>query len=165
MNRKVGVNKASLTAVAQRMPQRTRRVVAVASLLGLPASYAWYALWSGSTVPKAVWGPFGFALLLVSALGAFFLYAFAGDRATRSNKLDERQRQLRDRAWTASYAILSVFVAAAVVAASVVVLVFDRTITLDGRVMSAVATCFGILVPVLPAAALAWLEPDPPAED
>jgi hypothetical protein len=147
------------------MPQRVRRVVAVASLLGLPASYAWYALWSGTTAPKAVWGLFSFALILVSCMGALVLYTFAGDRATRSNKLDERQRQLRDRAWTASYAVLSIVVAAAVVVASMVVLGFDRTITLDGRVMSGVAICFGVLVPVLPAAALAWLEPDPPAED
>lgn len=159
------MERSSLTRLAQRMPQGVRRVVAVASLLGFPASYAWYALWTRTTLPKAVWGPFGFVLILVTVIGALFLYTFAGDRATRSDKLDERQRQLRDRAWTASYAVLSIFVAAGVLVASVVVLGFDRTIILDGRVMSAIATCFGVLVPVLPAAALAWLEPDPPAED
>ena len=154
----------SLTQVAQRMPQRIRRVVAVSALLGFPASSLWYVLWSGTTVPKSVWGPPGFVLVLISFVGALFLYAFAGDRATRSNKLDERQRQLRDRAWTASYIVLSIFVAAAVLIGSVVVLGFDRTITIDGRVMSGVATSF-VFVAVLPAAALAWLEPDPPAED
>ena len=159
------MEKSSIYQLAQRMPQRLRRVVAVAALLGLPASYAWYAVWSGTSVPKGVWGPFSFVLILVSVAGALVLYTFAGERASRSNKLDERQRQLRDRAWTASYAILSAFVFAAIVVGSVVVLGFDRSITIDGRLMSGVATCFGVLVPVLPAAALAWLEPDPPAED
>lgn len=159
------MERSSLTRVAQRMPRRARRVVAVLTLLGLPASYAWYALWSATAAPKAAWGVVSFALILVSAVGALVLYAFAGDRATRSSRLDERERQLRDQAWVVSYTVLSISVVVAVVGASVIVLGFDRTITLDGRVMSGVATCFGVLVPVLPAASLAWLEPDPPAED
>src|SRR5260370_1889939 len=118
MNRRDGIERSSISQLAQRMPQRVRRVVAVSSLLGLPASYAWYALWNGTTLPKAVWGPFSFVLILVSVVGALFLYAFAGNRATRSDKLDERQRQMRDRAWTVSYAVLSIFVAAAVLLAS-----------------------------------------------
>lgn len=116
-------------------------------------------------MPKAVWGPIGFPLILVSVIGALFLYTFAGGRATRNSRLDERERQLRDQAWVASYAVLSICVVTAVGVAAVVVLGFDRTITLDARVMSGVTTCFAVLVPVLPAAALAWLEPDPPAED
>ena len=159
------MERSSLTRVAQRMPRRVRRVVAVLTLLGLPGSYAWYALWSATTAPRAVWGPVSFALILVTAIGALALYTFAGERATRSSRLDERERQLRDQAWVASYAVLSISVAVAVFAASVIVLGFDRTITLDGRVMSGVATCFGVLLPVLPAASLAWLQPDPPAED
>lgn len=143
------------------MPQRTRRAIAVATLLGLPGSYAWYAAWSSTTVPKAVWGPFDFVLLLVSAVGAFILYAWGG----RSRKPDERERQLRDRAWVLAYAILSIGVVAAFVVASIIVLGLDRTIVIDGRVMSGAATIFGVLVPVLPYATLAWLEPNAPAED
>lgn len=153
-------------AVARRMPRRVRRVVAVATLLGLPGSYAWSAIWSGTTVAKAVWGPVVFLLILVSVVGAIVLYTYAGYRATRSDRgLDERERQLRDQAWILSYAVLSIAVVVGVLFASVVVMGFDRNITLDGRVMSGIATCFGVLVPVLPAASLAWLEPDPPAED
>ena len=149
------------TKPAWGMPQRTRRVIGVATLLGLPGSYAWYAVWSSTTVPKAVWGPFSFLLILVSAFGAIFTYAWAA----RSRKPDERERQLRDRAWVLAYIILSVGVITAFLVASIIVLGLDRTIVIDGRVMSGAATCFGVLVPVLPYAALAWLEPDAPAED
>ena len=154
----------SMVALAQQLPRRIRRVVAVATMLGLPGSYAWYATWSASTAPKAVWGLFSFVFLLVSVVGALVLYTYAGNRVSGKH-LDERQRQLRDRAWVLSYSVLSIAVAAAVVGASIVVLGFDRTIVLDGRVMSGVTTCFGVLVPVLPFASFAWLEPEPPAED
>jgi hypothetical protein len=112
-----------------------------------------------------VWGPFSFILIAVSCLGAIVLYLFVGERAFGGSKLDERQLRLRDQAWILSYTVLALAVVVAVSVASVVVLGMDRVIVLDGRVMSGVATCFGVLVPVLPAAALAWLEPDPPAED
>ena len=39
-----------------------------------------------------------------------------------------------------------------------------RTVTLDGAVVSGLAICIGVLIPLLPVAALAWVEPDPPAE-
>ena len=150
----------SMSQFARRVPRGPRRVVALATLLGLPGSYAWYALWSSTTAPKAVWGFFSFVLILVSATGAVFLYTWAGS----NKRLDERERQLRDQAWVASYVVLSLGVIAAVLGASVVVLGLDRTIVIDGRIMSGVATCFGVLVPVLPYATLAWLTPDPPVE-
>lgn len=153
--------KRSMSQFARGVPRRARRVIAVATLLGLPGSYAWYAFWSSTTVPKAAWGFFSFVLILVSAIGAVFLYARAGS----DKRLDERERQMRDRAWVLAYVILSVGVIAAFLVASVIVLGLDRTIVIDGRVMSGAATCFGVLVPVLPYAALAWLEPDAPVED
>ena len=148
----------SVGHIAGGMRQRTRRVIALGTMLGLPGSYAWYAFWSGTTLPKAVWGPFSFVLILVSAIGAIFLYGWAG----RSQRLDERERKLRDQAWVLSYVVLAIGVVVAFVVASIVVLGLDRTIVIDARLMSGAAVIFGVLVPVLPAAALAWLEPDPP---
>ena len=153
-------------SIARRLPRRVRRVIVVVTMLGLPGSYAWYAIWSGTSVPKSLWGPFSFVLILVSVVGALVLYGYAGYRATRGNRgLDERERQLRDQAWIVSYVVLSIAVVSGVTVASIVVLGFDRNITLDGRVMGGVVTCFAVLVPLLPYAALSWLEPNPPPED
>ena len=52
----------------------------------------------------------------------------------------------------------------AVIYVGVVVLALGRTLTLDGSIATALAICTGVLVPLLPVAALAWVEPDAPAE-
>ena len=39
-----------------------------------------------------------------------------------------------------------------------------REVVLDGNLMSALAICVGVLIPLVPIAALAWLEPDLPSE-
>ena len=37
--------------------------------------------------------------------------------------------------------------------------------TLDANLMSALALCVGTLIPLVPIATLAWLEPDMPEDD
>ena len=146
------------------LPQRARRTIAVASLLGLPAMYLWYAVWHNTKVPGVVWGPVSFLLILVTLCGAFVLYAFVGDRANGDTRLDERQRQLRDRAWVLCYEVLSGVVVIGMVVVGVLVLGMGRTVTLDASVVTGLAISVGVLIPLLPAAALAWLEPDVPSE-
>lgn len=146
------------------LPQRTRRVIAVASLAGLPAMYGWSAFWLTTRVPGIVWGPISFLLILVTVVGAFVLYGFVRDRANYGANLDERQRQLRDRAWVMCYEILSAVVIAAVLVVGVTVLGFGRNVVLDATLVTGIVLCAGVLVPLLPVAALAWLEPDAPAE-
>ena len=149
-----------------RLSRRTRRVVAVATLTGLPAMFAWSSFWLGTTVPNVVWGPVSFLLIGLTAVGAIVLYRFVRDRANLgSTSLDERQRQLRDRAWVLSYGILSTVVVALVAVLAVLVLGMERVVTLDANVMSALALCTGTLIPLVPVAALAWLEPDLPEDD
>ena len=146
------------------LPQRARRVIGVTSLLGLPGMYAWSAFWMSTKAPGFVWGPVSFVLILVSVGGAFVLYAFVRDRATFGADLDERQRQLRDRAWVMSYEVLSGVVVLAVIVLGVTVLGFGKVITLDGAAASGIVICVAVLVPLLPVAALAWVEPDAPPE-
>lgn len=146
------------------LPQRTRRVIAAVSFVGLPGMYAWSAFWLTTKAPGIVWGPVSFLLILVSVAGAFVLYAFVRDRANFGANLDERQRQLRDRAWVMSYEVLSGVVLVAVVAVGVLVLGFGRVITLDATAVSGIVICVGVLIPLLPVAALAWVEPDAPPE-
>jgi hypothetical protein len=148
-----------------RLSQRTRRVVAIATLAGLPAMYVWSSFWMGTNVSSLLWGPITFALIGATLIGAFILYRFVRDRADMPGaRLDERQRQLRDQAWILSYQVLSVVVVLGVAAVAVAVLGFGRTVSLDGTAVSAVAISVGVLLPMLPAAALAWIEPDYPDE-
>lgn len=146
------------------LPQRVRRLIAVASLVGLPGMFAWSNFWLTTRVPGIVWGPVSFLLILLTLVGAFVLYAFVRDRANYGANLDERQRQLRDRAWVLCYEILSGAVIVAVLVLGVMVLGLGRVVTLDATVVSGIAISAGVLIPLLPVAALAWIEPDPPAE-
>ena len=95
------------------------------------------------------------------------LYRYVRGRADMPGSgLDERQRQLRDRAWILSYQVLAAVVVVVIGAAVVIpVLGFGRPVTVDASLATAVALCLGVLLPLLPAAALAWLEPDPIEDD
>lgn len=147
-----------------RLPRRVRRLIALISLAGLPAMYAWSAFWLTTPVPKIVWGPVSFLLVGATAGGSLVLYRFVRDRADLRANLDERQRQLRDRAMVLAYQVLSGVVVLAVVGVAIQVLVMGRVVTLDAGVVGALAISVGVLIPLLPTAALAWVEPDAPPE-
>lgn len=148
-----------------RLSHRTRRILAVATLLGLPAMFGWSTFWMSTTAPTILWGPVSFVLIGVTAIGALVLYRFVRDRADLPGaRLDERERQLRDRAWILSYEILALVVVVVVAAIAIAVLGLGRTVVLDASVASAAALCLGVLLPVLPVAALAWIQPDAPAD-
>ena len=88
-------------------------------MLGLPAMFVWSALWQRTGVPAILWGPVSFVLIGVTFVGALVLYRFVRDRADMpGTRLDERERQLRDRAWILSYQVLAVVVV--LIAAAVV---------------------------------------------
>jgi len=147
------------------LSQRTRRVIAVATLVGLPSMYLWSSFWLGTSVPNVIWGPISFVLVGLTAAGALILYRFVRDRADLgAADLDERQRQLRDRAWVLSYGLLSTVVVLTIGVLAVLVLGLDREVTLDPALVGPIAICVGVLIPVLPVAALAWIEPDLPGE-
>ena len=146
----------------ERLSQRSRRLIAVVTMLGLPAMFVWSALWQRTSVPAVLWGPGTFLLIGATLVGAFVLYRFVRDRADMPGpRLDERERQLRDRAWILSYEVLALVVVLLGVAVVVPVLGFGAPITIDASIAGAVALCLGVLLPLLPAACLAWLEPDP----
>jgi hypothetical protein len=90
------------------LPQRTRRVVAVVTLLGMPAAFAWSSYWLTTSVTNLLWGPITFVLFGATIWGAIVLYAYVRRRADLPGPgLDERQRSLRDQAWILSYQVLS----------------------------------------------------------
>lgn len=147
------------------LPRGQRRAIAVATLLGLPGMYAWSAYWLTTAVPKFVWGPVSFLLIGLTAGGSLVLYRFVRDRADLRADLDERQRQLRDHAMVLAYQVLSGVVILTVAVIAVLVLGFGRTVSLDEAIVGGGAITVAVLIPVLPTAALAWVEPDAPPED
>ena len=143
------------------LSQRTRRIVAVATLSGLPAMYVWSSFWLGTSVPTVIWGPVSFVLIGLTAVGALVLYRFVRDRANLGARtLDERERQLRDRAWAISYGLLSTVVVVVTTVLAILILGMGREVSLDPNLMSALALCVGVLIPLVPVATLAWIEPD-----
>jgi hypothetical protein len=147
------------------LSRRSRRVIAVLTLTGLPAMFAWSTFWLGTNVSNLLWGPITFLLIGLTIVGSLVLYRFARNRADMPGAgLDERQRQLRDRAWILSYQVLSTVVILVVIVLGLLVFVAGREIVIDAALVNALVLCVAVLLPVLPAASLAWLEPDLPAD-
>ncbi|MGH7775554.1 MAG: hypothetical protein ACREPI_00035, partial [Candidatus Dormibacterales bacterium] len=131
------------------LPRRSRRPLVLVALAGLPAMYAWAAF------PWALWGPVSFLLTAATLAGALVLYRYGRDRADSRAALDGRQGQLRDRALVLSYQVLSAVVVLTVAAAAVAVLGMGRVLRLDAPVVGAAALTVAVVIPLLPAAALA----------
>jgi O-antigen/teichoic acid export membrane protein len=149
----------------ERLSQRRRRVLAVATLAGLPAMFVWSTFWMGTSVPNVAWGPISFVLIGMTVVGSFVLYRYVRDRADMpGRRLDEREKELRDRAWILSYQVLSAVVVAAVIVIGIAVFVLGRAVTFDASLVNAIVLSVAVLLPILPAAALAWIEPDPVEE-
>lgn len=123
--------------------------------------FAWSSFWLGTSVSNLLWGPVTFGLLGITLVGALLLYRYVRNRADLPDTgLDERERALRDRAWILSYQVLAVVVVLLGAAVVIPVLGFGQPVVVDAQLATAIALCLGVLLPLLPAAALAWLEPD-----
>jgi hypothetical protein len=100
-----------------------------------------------------------------SYYGVIVLYRFVRNRADLAGRgLDERQLRLRDQAWVMSYQVLSAVVVAILAFVGVQVLAFGNELTIDASVANALVLSMATLVPLLPVASLAWVEPDAPVD-
>ena len=105
-------------------------------------------------------------LIGATVIGALILYRFVRNRADLpGHGLDERQQLLRDRAWVMSYQVLSTVVVAGLAVVGILVLGLGRELTIDAALANALVLSIATLIPLLPVAALAWVEPDAPAGD
>jgi hypothetical protein len=149
-----------------RLPRRSRRLIAVGTMIGLPATYLWSSLMHGTSVPSIVWGPITFLLIGLTLVGAAVLYLYTHDLADLpDSRLDERERQMRDDAWILSYQVLVAVVVLGLAAVAIPTLGFGGVVALDATNVGAAAISVGVLLPLLPTAALAWIEPDLPSEE
>ncbi len=146
------------------LSQRRRRVIVALTLAALPMLLAWWWWCSVNSASGGLWFLI-VVILLGQAVGGSLVLLAHWSRANRPDRLDERQRQLRDRAWVLSYRVTVIAIAVAVEGAlAVPVFGLGRPITLDAGFAYPWGLASIVIFAVLPAAALAWIEPDPPAE-
>jgi hypothetical protein len=148
-------------------PRRVRRGLVLATATGYPLVLLGYAtLVVTGRLPLAAWAPFATVLTGSTVVGVIAIYACVRGRADLGmGHLDERQARLRDRAWTLSYATVVVAIAVALVGLMVVRSTSGADVVVSGDVIGYLATMGAIYLPVLPAAVLAWIEPDAPPDD
>jgi hypothetical protein len=157
-----------LTALWRAMPEasrRTRRLWVVAAFAGYPLLNLGYAtLVVTGRLSSSLWAPVAILLFASTLAGVVAIYGYARDRASMTAPLDEREQHVRDQAWIAAYGILT-----AVVVLTVLVLALVTStsgpVTIGMDVLTPVGIALGLYLPVLPAAALAWSEPDAPLDD
>jgi hypothetical protein len=147
-------------------PRRVRRAIVVGTFIGYPLVLIGYStLIATGRLSNLIWAPIAIVLMSLTALGAFAIYAFARERASLDeDTLDERQRQLRDQAHILSYVVLSTAVTLAAGAAAIWSLLAG-SIVLDLGTMSPWFIALGLFLALLPAAMLAWIEPDELADE
>lgn len=146
------------------MRRRSRRIAVVAAFTGFPLLLIGYeVLVATGRLSSVVWGPIAFALFAATLVGAVAIYGYGQDRMDR-DRLDERERRMVDQALVVSYAVLTtVIVAIAGILAAY--LSFVGPLTIDMGTLAPWFVAIGLYVPLLPFAALAWIEPDAPADD
>jgi hypothetical protein len=146
--------------------QRTRRLIVLAAFLGYPLVLLGYGgLVAPGRLSSTVWAPIAIVLMSMTIFGTFAIYGFARDRASlKVESLDERQRELRDTAYVRSYVVLSTVIAT-FVGVFAIWATFFGPISFDFGDMASWLVAFAIFLPILPSAALAWIEPDEPSDE
>jgi len=154
------------SSLYRRMPearQRSRRILVIAAFTGFPLQIVGWRFATGEVL-SVVWAPISIALFSATIVGAFALYGYGQGRMGRRDLLDERQRSMVDRALVVSYGVLTtIIVAIAGLLATYLSLV--GPIQLEMMALTPWFIAIGVYVPLLPFAALAWIEPDAPGDE
>jgi len=152
----------------QRLPlldQRRRRLAVIAAFSGYPLVIVGYlAVVATGILPTAIWGPIVVGLFAVTLVGVVVLYGYGRGKTGDDGPLDERERAMLDRALVLGYGAVITF---AVVALGAVALYlsFVGPITITMTDLTPIVIGVALYLPLLPFAALAWIEPDAPPED
>jgi hypothetical protein len=156
------VTSAKLASADIELPRRIRRPLAVVAVVGYPAAvFCWTIAqtWLGLAPP--VGGIAGLALILGSLFAMWRIYAFRSHLAQAPDaQLDERQVQIRDRAYLDSYRIFVGVTLVALVLLGLVPGMVDKPLTLTFDVVNWFVTGAVLISLVLPSAVVAWREPD-----
>jgi len=145
---------------------RTRRRIAViAAFAGYPLLIVGYAtLVAPGTLPTTLWAPIAILLLSATVLGVVVLYGYGQGRVANSQLLDERERAMNDRALLLGYGAV-ITGAVLLLGALALYLSFVGPITITMTELTPIVLAVALYLPVLPFAALAWIEPDLPDDE
>jgi hypothetical protein len=159
---------ATPATLLRRLPslrRRGRRVAVIAAFAGYPLmQLGYYTLREPERIPLPLWGPIAFALLAATLVGVVAVYGYSGGRMDRRRHLDERQEAMIDRALVVSYSVITAFVVLAL-GVLALVLSFGGPITFGMAELTPIGIGIALYVPLLPFAALAWIEPEAPSDD
>ncbi len=150
----------------RRMPeasQRSRRLLVVAAFIGFPLQIIGSRFATGEVL-SVIWAPITIGLFAATIIGAIALYGYGQGRMDRRDRLDERQRSILDQALVVSYGVLTTVI---VIIAGVLAIYLSLVgpIQLEMGSLTPWLIAIGVYVPLLPFAALAWIEPDAPSDD
>jgi hypothetical protein len=150
----------------RRMPearQRSRRILVVAAFAGFPLQIIGSRFATGEVL-SVLWAPITIALFSATIVGAIALYGYGQGRMDRRERLDERQRSVLDQALVVSYGVLTTVIVI-IAGALAIYLSLVGPIQLEMGALTPWLIAIGVYVPLLPFAALAWIEPDAPSDD
>jgi hypothetical protein len=147
------------------LSQRARRVAVVGAFAGFPLLLIGYAaLVEPGRLSRVIWTPLSIVLLAVTLVGLVAVYGYGQGRMDRKQRLDERQQRMVDQALVMSYGgLMTLIVLLAGILATYLTLV--GPLQIDMGLLTPWFIAIGLYVPFLPFAALAWIEPDAPADD
>jgi amino acid transporter len=155
------------TSLFRRSPglsRRSRRLAVAAAFLGYPLLIVGYDLLvAPGRISSVLWAPVAIGLFTLTLVGAVAVYGYGQGRMDRRARLDERQRQMADRALIVSYGVLATALTLALGALAVVA--SFQTVEIHMEQLSPWFIAAGLYLPMLPFAAIAWIEPDPPTDE
>jgi hypothetical protein len=158
------VTPSSLYRQLPAIPQRSRRIAIIGAFTGFPLLLIGYqSLVATGRLSSTVWAPIAIALFTATLIGAVAIYGYGQNRMDR-DRLDERERRMVDQALVVSYAVLTTVIVA-IAAILAIYLSFVGPLAIDMGAVTPWFVAIGLYVPLLPFAALAWIEPDAPVDD
>jgi hypothetical protein len=156
---------ASLFRDLPSLDRARRRIAVVAAFAGFPLMILGYTtLVATGIIPTALWAPIAVILFSTTLVGVVVIYGYGRGRIGEDRQLDERERAMMDRALVLGYGAV---ITAAVIglAALALYLSFVGPITITMTDLTPVVVAVALYLPLLPVAALAWIEPDAPTDD
>ncbi len=144
------------------LARRVRRPLAVIAVVGYPVAVTCWAVAYGVLgVPPAVAGVVGLLAILITLFAIRRVYQFRARLAQAPDaQLDERQLQIRDRAYVESYRIFAAITIVTLLLVGIVPDLLHQPLTFDYSVANLFVMGAVILSLGLPSAVVAWREPD-----
>ena len=142
-------------------PRPIRRAMAIVAIVGYPvAVLIWTVIGQAIGLEPLVAGAIGLTVLASTFVVSYRLYTFRSKLAQAPDGvLDERQRQIRDRAYVDSYRWFVLITLMTLVAAGVIPDLIDQPFVWTYEVVNWFVMGAILISIVLPSAVVAWREP------